>query len=399
MPQTPAWQQAPGAAAGPDATQGARTLGLVFLAITLLLALGLPLMTPGEGGAKAVFANFIVLGEADCPFLAKVMFLYPGLAGIVTFVLALVMRNVGRSIILLALGIGAFVLPLLDERVALVMQGLVNLVGPDSPIFSICALLGTVGLYAGSRARCFRPMSLAAALLAAVGGALFIASLVIPFEGPGGKTTIPIVLQFEMLGDRLSLLSGVVSLVCTALALFASILCFINIPLSARGGGLGKAAFWLFFVSLMLGTFGVSFVNGLQGGRLPSEFIPAVLLSTVKCGCWTLGLTLLVAAGLADLIVNVSGGGAPAAAGAPAAGAYGAPAAAPYGAPAAYAPRPAAPAPAPYAPRPAAPAGPPPGGPADDPMARLERLRDLFSRGLISPEEYEQKKNEILSRM
>jgi len=64
---------------------------------------------------------------------------------------------------------------------------------------------------------------------------------------------------------------------------------------------------------------------------------------------------------------------------------------------AAPAPAPVAPAPAP-APAPVAPAGPAHGS-ADDQAARLVKLAELRDQGVISPEEFEAKKTEILSRM
>ncbi|HUT32645.1 MAG TPA: SHOCT domain-containing protein [Planctomycetota bacterium] len=326
------------------------------------------------GKTEVEFRNFTVLGEEGTAFLAKLLFLWPGIAGLVAIVLAFAMRNVVRSIILMALGIAAFVLPLLDENVGGV-RGLVVLLGPGASIALVCTLLGTAVLYAGCRSRCFRPWSRAAAIIGAIGGVVYIVSLVLP-ERSGGD--IGIVQQFKMLDTRRVLVEGIVQLAATGLAVVASVLCFINIPLAPKGQKVGRTAFWLLFVSLLLGYYGMAFVTGLQGGDAPAELIPAILVATLKMVSCVLGTVLLVAVGLADLIVNVSGGGAPAAA---------------AGGPPLYSPRPAAPygGPSPYAGAPAA--------PQDDSSARLQRLHDMFARGLISPAEYEQKKNEILSRM
>ncbi len=54
---------------------------------------------------------------------------------------------------------------------------------------------------------------------------------------------------------------------------------------------------------------------------------------------------------------------------------------------------------APTAAAPAAPDGAPPGSPADDAAATLERLASLRDRGLITPEEYDAKKRELLGRI
>jgi hypothetical protein len=53
-------------------------------------------------------------------------------------------------------------------------------------------------------------------------------------------------------------------------------------------------------------------------------------------------------------------------------------------------------APAPAAPAPAAPAS---GASADELASTLERLAGLRDKGLITPEEYEAKKRELLERM
>ena len=61
---------------------------------------------------------------------------------------------------------------------------------------------------------------------------------------------------------------------------------------------------------------------------------------------------------------------------------------------------PAAPAPAPAAPAPAAPAGPPPAAMSGDEVtAALGRLGDLRDRGIVTPEEFEAKKRELLGRL
>jgi hypothetical protein len=61
------------------------------------------------------------------------------------------------------------------------------------------------------------------------------------------------------------------------------------------------------------------------------------------------------------------------------------------------APSPEPPADAPEAPPPVAAA--PPSTPADDATATLERLASLRDRGLITPEEYDAKKRELLERI
>ncbi len=60
---------------------------------------------------------------------------------------------------------------------------------------------------------------------------------------------------------------------------------------------------------------------------------------------------------------------------------------------------PAAAAAVPAEPAPVAPATSPPASPADDATATLERLASLRDRGLITPEEYDAKKRELLERI
>jgi hypothetical protein len=67
--------------------------------------------------------------------------------------------------------------------------------------------------------------------------------------------------------------------------------------------------------------------------------------------------------------------------------------------PAPAAPTPVAPAPAPAAPAPAPVAPAPAAATAEDQAASLVRLAELRDQGVISPEEFEAKKTEILSRM
>ncbi|MBM4043214.1 MAG: SHOCT domain-containing protein, partial [Planctomycetes bacterium] len=386
-PQPAPWQAAPsGYAAAPDETQGARTLGILFLGILLVLACVLPMMMPAMGKVEVMFTNFTLLGEEQVRFVGKLLLLLPGIAGIAAIVLAFAVRNVVRSIILLGLGIAAFVLPLFDETAGR-LPGIVAFTGPGSGIGLVCMFAGAAVLYAGCRSRCFRPWSLAAAIVGAIGGAIYVASLVLP-QTAGAD--IEIVRQFKML-ERQTMVEGIVQLVVTVLALLACVLCFINIPLAPKGRKLGVAAFWLLLVSMLLCYYGMILVPGLQGGDIPGELILPLIVVTLKTGSFILGTVLLVGVGLADLIVNLSRGGAPAAAaGGPPL--YSTPGASPYGAPAPYAPPSPYAAPSPYGGAPAAP-------PQDDTSARLQRLNDAYARGLISPAEYERKKNEILSRM
>lgn len=330
-----------------------RSRNILWLGIALLVGFLLPIVIPFGGEVKVIFPNFLVLGEADAPFLVKFMCLYPGLAGIAVMLMAYGWGGVGRSITLMGLGLLPIALLMTDRDVQRGLGEMARVWGALGGAAALLGLFGIMGVFAGSRARSFCPGSRSAAVVGAAGAGLYLLSLVIPTQMPGlrrSSTTIGLIQPFELLGIQELATLGIAQIVSMALVIAASILCLLN----AREGGnaepLARHAF-----RLLVGGFLISFVAGMffgmtAGGGLPGEAIVPVVFLLLKMVCWVMGILLLTPVGLTDLLVNTSSAGSAI-------------------------------------------------GGGEDPARRIARFQKLLDEGLITPEEFEKKRRDILSGM
>jgi len=383
----------------------------VLLGLVILAGFFLPVLVGRGDQAKPVVPNILLLGEERVPGIVKFILLYPGLAGISVIVLALATRGIGRAITLVVLGVIPFVVMLASADVRGVSGAMLSVAPSSITAAMVLGLLAFLGLFVGSRARCFRPASLTAAIIGALGGGLYLVNLLLPlYPSAMGSIALLRPLKLMELGDQ-ALVVGLITLGAMACMIAASILCIVNVVQGTRAQRLAHIAFRLFLTAIVL-LVGAELVPTFwRIGQVEGVQVVASLLSSVKGLLWLGGLFLLIPVGITDLVVSL--GPVPAPVARPAMAPSFAPvvpvAAAPVAPPAvsiAVTPSvlavPAAPpaGPVPAAPPPAAPVPPAP-APREpgDAYARLEKLKQMLDNGLITEEEYNKKKSEILEQL
>ena len=250
------------------------------------------------------------------PWAVKFMALYPGLAGVVVLVLGGAARGIGRSIALIALGVLPFlVLAGAPEGQALAMpmgHGLLASLGsPSMTAWFLTSLAGFVGVFVGSRARCFRPASMAAAVIGFVGGIVYLIALVLPVL-PSELGTIELLAPFRLLNERGMEVFGAAWLAGIGFMIPAALLCILNLGQRADPARLARTAFTLLVVGCSLAG-AIAFIQpvsqlGEVAEPLRGIVLGAVITMTGKLVCWMLGLLLLVPVGLTDLVINLSRG-------------------------------------------------------------------------------------------
>ena len=200
------------------------------------------------------------------------------------------------------------------------------------------------------------PKSLVPAIISATGGGLCFLSLVFP-ERIGGEVVILLLLPFKLLfvhGPMPVILLALGLIMGLVLFIIASFLCLLIVMRQWDNRRLGRSAFTMLVVGTVLpismALLGV-LMEGLSGSHGSAGMEFTVFLGTLKFGTMVFGIFLLIPLGLTDLVVALSG----------------------------------------------TPAG--SSSARIRPTATLEELARLRDAGLISNEDYVQKKNDILSRL
>jgi hypothetical protein len=351
-----------------EPSEDARRRGMIWLGVVVLIGFLMPLILVTWRETKVVFLNFEVFGRDEVPAGIKLFCLYPGIAGVVVILLAALSRGVARSAVVAGLGV-LFVLLLVvleDEKGMGFFQGFFGEAPAGASASLLLFLLAFLGLFIGSRARCHRPASQVAAIIGIVGGILYGVNLLLPVL-PEEAGTLQLIAPFKMIEHGRE--SGAVIMAVGLLGMMAclissSVLCILNIAHRPNAQGIAQKAFLLLVLAFVVlgGAVLVSWVVAVSESSRPGrgDRVGAELVNLAKMVCWLAGMLLLIPVGLTDLLVNLT---------------------------------PPGPAPAGHGP------ATPPSGTLDDPPARLAKLKKLLDDGLITPEEYERGKSEIMARL
>ena len=292
----------------------------VFLGILLLLGFGLPLVNavprPGPAGTgvqvgiEATFDNVRALSDAGMKADLKLMMVYPAVAAVAVIALGAAARGVGRAAAMIVLALFPVIMVLAGPTVGEQFRILFNRIG-GTGAGAILMVIGWIGLFAGGLALRTQRTNRAAAIMAAVGGLVYLTSWFIPGRG---ETTIPLVAPFMALGHvKGQALGWAIFLVVCEVVKFGCMLtatimaiCYSFMKLVNRPTGM---IFGLVLWHLITGCVAVSvalFAFVLVKDADVSV-IAAVGLSVgtvlLKLGSWIGGLLLLLPMGIADLLL------------------------------------------------------------------------------------------------
>ncbi len=295
-----------------------RRRAFVRLGVVLLVGFLLPMVIAGDGGLRLIFVNILVLGQGGAPIVTKFWHLYPAIAGIAAILLAVRGKGIARGIVLMLMGMLAVVISIRsgsDAELPRLGGGLSEF---STGSARVVALLAMVGIYVGSRARCFRPRSTAAAIVGAVGGGVYLLTLVLPTQ-PKEVGTIPLLTPLKLILDafhlyhmppRFLIFTGFVSLAAMMLLIAAAILCLQNVEARPDAAHRARGAFALWVASVVpiafIALYGpinrlITGVGEGAVGALLTEFA-----DLVKTGLWAGGILLMIPMGATDLLVSLS---------------------------------------------------------------------------------------------
>jgi len=296
-----------------------RILGLV-----LLVGFLLPVFDKGK---EMDFVNFLPFGsearemESDyseeygihvylrgrSPFDKAFPLLYPGIAGAVLLVVCVPMvRRRVRAWWIIGLGTLPFVMGMFTDPALL--HGLIRRLWQLPKAFFVTTTFlaaGWVGVFAGARARVYRPERATAYLVGVVGACLYLLALLFP-SLPKDAGTLLIATPFVLLAEETSRWPGLVLLFQMLLVLGACFVSFGNVPSTPRAWARVLAR--LTFRLLMLGAFGGAWtlVVALAFKAHEAGTVNWLVLfgNLVKFGAWFGGLAVLLPVGITDLIVE-----------------------------------------------------------------------------------------------
>ena len=272
--------------------------------IALLIAFVFPII-----GEEILFINISGLWERGVPFIARIEFLYPLLAGVALISLAKKGRSLGRAAGLLAIGIFPFLLLFVDSEVRAGLSKITqSLPGSGTTGLSlILSSLAAFAILAGAHASRVRPDQDLGAHVAVAGAGLYFITLFIPVGNQ-----FPFLAPFKMMTAHdptkygVMFLSGFVALTCMALVILAALRCF-RLPGAAAGRDkTGNAVIKLWFAQFYVyGAFlAYALIVNLDQARGESgTMILAFLTAIVKFVLWILGLYLLIPLGIAEFII------------------------------------------------------------------------------------------------
>ncbi len=294
--------QYPGAPASGE--RDAQQLGFIWLGAVLLIAFFLPVYRD-----RFLMLNILMFTEEGAPALIKLLAIYPVLAGIATLALARTVKGINRSLPILAMGLLVLILFYLSPEIRHEAGGAT---GSPLGIGGLIILLGMVGTFAGSRARCLRPASKIAATVGAVGGGLYLLALVLPTQ-PKEFGTVAVAGPFRVLfgtelgGGFLRIVIGLLSLGGMGLMIAASILCLMNT--SPRKGAHARAAMavrlWIWSLVLLVVASLVPLVEAVSSGDVSARELFSELSFIIKMDLHVFGLFFLILLGAAGLIADL----------------------------------------------------------------------------------------------
>jgi len=353
-----------------------------WLGYVLLFAFFCPIVIPASGPhpAETRYINMSLLFEKDVPGIVILLCLWPLLAGLATLALAYAKNSTLRGFGLMLLFIIPLEILITNPDSIQAAAPISSVVGYGQEISIVLGLIAVPCVFAGSRARWFRPHSHQARWVAVVGALLVIATFLIPTPmfpsrlAPRPKNVAPVGVPFELLQHYETFLPGIFLLAALLFAVATCYFCLVNAPsrLLEENRKLASLAFisliatWL---SNLAAGFAAAFTLAPEG--LTTERLNAFLLVALKVLAWGGGLFLLLPIGLTDYLVCRS----------------------PFRPNREIAP--------PYGYLASSPPPPDlaPDDVASDTEAKLRVLKELLDAGSISPEKYEAKKAELLKRL
>jgi hypothetical protein len=359
--------------------RGARKIEAVdryiyIIGIALLYSFFFPVLISNYGGkVKLLFLNIQWTLQANIDWLLKLQLLYPLLAGFSLTVLAKRKRSPVKALAIAGLGVLPFLLFLVSDNTRYWFRNILRrILGPTTlePI-AILSALAVAAILAGAHVSRLKPKNNNATLVAASGAGLYILLRLIPVRGEF-HFLIPLQMMFSRSSTytELQFLSGLVALTVLVLMI---IICYKSVLLVMKASHekirVGTSIIKLWFAQFYVyGGFllYVAMVTTRTVGVSRGTYVIAMLLSIIKFFPWIMGLFLLIPIGLSELLL--------------------------------LAQEP-APAPPPFGKITADKEEEDKKSPAPSYDRQLEELTSLFSNGLISGEEYKQRKLEILKKM
>jgi hypothetical protein len=301
---------------------------VMWLGILAILAFLWPVMQPefsatGRAGRfgsmslsdpnwKFVLPNIAGLSEPG-DIVAKILMVYPLLGGIGLILLAVLAKGTARATGVLV----AAAIPVLLAAVALLGSDEVRMLraipGPavSVAIFLLAGTLGWAGLLVGSWVFRYRPGATIGAVIAAIGGGLYILAWLIPFGGrelPGAG--VPLIGVFiGLFGEGAPLLVRLLLFMVAAqmvIMIIAAVFSFILAGNRALGEPRAQSIFRMAASSAGIGTFCLAFamVASMVDSRTP---IHAAFFAVIKVLLYVpCFLPLPFVVGLADLLVAVT---------------------------------------------------------------------------------------------
>jgi len=239
---------------------------------------------------------------------------------------------------------------------------------------TLWSILGWLGLFAGARCCWYRPGHTAGYLLGIAGGVLAILMLVLPISpGLAADTDVAAVtVPFKLLesDSTRDLVKGWILLAPMIGIALAALLCLCNAPITGSRASrpLAGMAATVLLLGALVGAAGPMVAGMCFAEKLRMMVVLSALAGFAKFGAWFGGLLMIVPAGAVDLLIGRPPTGP------------------------AMAPVPMAPSPATVIVQQTAPPA-----PTATPEARLEKLTALRQAGLINEEEYEKRKQQIIS--
>ena len=281
----------------------ARRRHITVLGIVLIVGFLMPTCVPtGMGGTTLTFPNITGLGSDLLGVTAKLWLLYPLLAGIAAIVLAVTTLPPKRGVVLLAAGLIPIIVSFADSDILASLQGeMMGAAMTQAGVMSLLLLLGSLGVYVGSRVRWYRPTLTYSYYIGMAGGIALILFCFVPMHG-----TMVVAVPFQAMKD--SVIGGLGMLIAVGLLLTAAIVSLVNTPNQNPSGASNFAniAFrsllgsWVILPATVIIAVGVQMM-GMGGGF---QFLFMAASGMLKGALWIGGVMLLTPMAGVDIMLG-----------------------------------------------------------------------------------------------
>ena len=279
----------------------------IMAGILLLVGFAMPVLGPDS---RVIFPNFEAFGEFGDGGALRFQVLFPGIAGILVVLAGLRARGWGRAGLLLGLGLieALSLLALTGESSSLQRE----FGGTGATTVMLLAILSWTTLLIGAHSATVRHDSRAPAIIGSIGAALFLLYMFLPLLkfGPNG-TQILAAIPFKMLdapreAPTQVLVGGIASLLVVLTGFAASLLAFLSLgsaQVRKKLAAPGRMLVWL-NLAFLLGTFvAASGAVHANSGMAPS--VAGYILFIAKGLAWLLGILILMPLGASELVVSL----------------------------------------------------------------------------------------------